>query len=48
MRVGGSVREFKINPKRLREEIKNDIQKIRKQRDDKKSIKSDKKSFKKL
>ena len=27
MRVGGSVWELKIDPKRLREEIKNDIEK---------------------
>ena len=27
LRVGGSVWEFKIDPKRFREEIKNDIEK---------------------
>ena len=43
MRVGGSVWELKIDPKRLREEIKNDIEKRRKKKDEKKSIKSDKK-----
>ena len=48
MRVGRSVWELKIDPKRFREEIKNDIEKRRKKRDEKKSIKSDKKSFKKL
>ena len=48
LRVGGSVSEIKIDPKRLREEIKNDIEKIRKKRGEHKSIKSDKKSFKKL
>ena len=40
--MGGSVWELKIDPKRLREEIKNDIEKRRKKRDEKKSIKSDK------
>ena len=48
MRVGGSVWEFKNDPKRLREEIKNDIEKRRTKRDEKKKIKSEKKSFKKL
>ena len=48
MRVGGSVWELKIDPKRLREEIKNDIEKRRTKRHEKKSIKNDKKSFKKL
>ena len=38
---GGSVWELKIDPKRLREEIKNDIEKRRKKKT-KKSIKSDK------
>ena len=35
MRVGGSVWEFKIHPKRLREEIKDDIEKRRKKKDKK-------------
>ena len=48
MRVGGSIWELKINPKRLREEIKNDIERRRWNIDEKKTIKSDKKSFKKL
>ena len=48
MKVGGPVWELKIDPKRLREEIKNVIEKRRKKRDEKKSIKSDKKSSKKL
>ena len=30
MRVGGSVWEFKVDPKRLREEIKNNIETRRK------------------
>ena len=38
--VGGSVWELKIDPKRLREEIKNDIEKKRKKQT--KNIKSDK------
>ena len=46
--VGTSVWELKIDPKRLREEIKNDIERRRKKKDEKKSIKSDKKSFKQL
>ena len=36
MRVGRSVWELKIDPKRLREEIKNDIEKRRKKRDEQK------------
>ena len=48
LRVGGSVWEFKIDPKRFREEIKNDIEKRRKKRDENKSLKGGKKSFKKL
>ena len=48
MRVGGSIWELKIDPKRLRKEIKNDIEKRRKKRDEKKSIKSDKESFEKF
>ena len=48
LKVGGSVWELKIDPKRLREEIKNDSEKQRKKRDEKKSLKSDKKSSKKL
>ena len=47
-RVGGSVWELKIDPKRLREEIKNDIERRRKKRSEKKTIENDKKSFKKL
>ena len=48
MKVGRPVWEFKIDPKRLREEIKNDIEKRRKKRDEHKSINGDKKSSKKL
>ena len=48
LRVGGSIWELKIDPKRLREEIKNDIERRRNKRDEKKSIKSNKASFKKL
>ena len=44
MRVGGSVWELKIDPKRSRKKIKNDIEKRRKKNSDKKSIKSAKKS----
>ena len=40
--MGGSVWELKIHPKRLWEEIENDIEKITKKKDKKKSIKSDK------
>ena len=48
LRVGGSVWEVNIDRKRLREEIKNDIEKRRKKIYEKKNIKSDKKSPKKL
>ena len=48
MRVGGSVWELKIDPKRLREEIKSDIKKRRKNICEEKNIKNDKRSFKKL
>ena len=48
MRVGGSIWELKIDPKRFRKEIKNDIERRRTKRDEKKSIKNDKKSIKKL
>ena len=48
MRVGGSVWELNIDPKRLREEIKNDIEKRRKKRYEQKTINNDKKSSKKL
>ena len=48
MRVGGSVWELKIDPKRLREEIKHDIEQLRKKKDENKSLKGDKKSSKKL
>ena len=44
MKVGGSVWELKIDPKRSRKKIKNDIEKRRKKNSDKKSIKSAKKS----
>ena len=44
MKVGGSVWELKIDPKRSRKKIKNDIEKRRKKDSDKKSIKSAKKS----
>ena len=46
--MGGSVWELQIDPKRLREQIKNDIEKIRKKSDENKSPKGDKKSSKKL
>ena len=42
--MGGSVWELKIDPKRSRKKIKNDIEKRRKKNSDKKSIKSAKKS----
>ena len=48
LRVGGSVWELKIDPKRFREEIKNDIERRRSKIDEKKTIKNEKKSFKKL
>ena len=48
LRVGGSLWELNIDPKRLRKEIKNDIEKQRKRRDENKSFKGDKKSSKKL
>ena len=48
MRVGGSAWELKIDPKRLRKKIKNDIEKRRTKRGEKKSIKNDKKSSKNL
>ena len=48
MRVGGSVWELKIDPKRLRKEIKNDIERRRQKIDEKKTIKSDKKNSKML
>ena len=44
MRVGGSVWELKIDPKRLREEIKNDIEKQRKKRDEHKNFKGEQKT----
>ena len=46
--MGRSVWEFNIDPKRLREEIKNGIALRRKKRDEKKSIKSDKKNSKRF
>jgi len=48
LRVGRSAWELKIDPKRLRKEIKNDIERTRYKIDKKKTIKSDKKIFKKL
>ena len=39
--MGGSAWELKIDPKRFREKIKNDIEKIITKRSEKKSIKSD-------
>ena len=48
LRVGGSVWELKIDPKRLREKIKNDIEMRRTKRGEEKGIKSDKRSSKKL
>ena len=44
MKVGWSVWGLKIDPKRSRKKIKNDIEKRRKKNSDKKSIKSAKKS----
>ena len=44
MRVGEGAWELKIDPKRSRKKIKNDIEKRRKKNSDKKSIKSAKKS----
>ena len=44
LRVGGSAWEFKIDPKRFRKKIKNDIENRRTKRGEKKSIKNDKKS----
>ena len=43
MRGRGSAWEFKFDPKRLREEMKNDIEKQRKN-DENKSLKGDKES----
>ena len=40
--MGGSVWELKIDPKRLREEIKNDIEKKKKEKNKKNTIKSNK------
>ena len=48
LRVGGSIWEFKIDLKRLRKEIKNDIERRRQKLDEKKTINNAKKSFKKL
>ena len=45
MRVGGSVWELKIDPKRLREEIKNDIEKRRKKKTKKKASRATKKAL---
>ncbi len=42
------VWELKIDPKRLRKEIKNEIEKRRTKRNEKKSINNDKKSSTKL
>ena len=39
LRMGGSVWEFKIDPKRFREEIKNSIEKRKNKRDTKIIIK---------
>ena len=48
MRVGGSAWELKIDPKRLRKKIENDIGKRRTNISENKSTKGDKKSSKKL
>ena len=48
LRVGGSAWELNIDPKRLRKKRNNDIEKRRTKRGEKKSIKNDKKSSKKL
>ena len=42
LRVGGSVWELKLHPERLREEIKNDIEKRRKKKDKKKASRATK------
>ena len=42
MKVGGSVWELKIHPKRLQEEIKNDIEKSRKKQDKQKASRATK------
>ena len=47
MRVGGSVWELKIDPKRLREEIKHDIENKRTKRREEKGIKNDQNDYKK-
>ena len=44
MRVGGSAWEFKIDPKRLRKKIKNDIEKRRKKGDEKKTSRTTKRA----
>ena len=44
--MGGSVYEFKIDPKRLREEIKNDIERRRKKRDEKRASRTTKRGSK--
>ena len=46
--VGGPVWELNIDPKRLQHQVKNDFEKRRTKRGEKKSIKNDKKSSKKL
>ena len=48
LRVGGSAWKLKIDPKRLRKKIKNDIEKRRTKIGDKKSIKDHKKRLKEL
>ena len=47
MKVGRSVWELKIDPKRFREEIKNDIEKQRKKREEKKEHQRQQKEFQK-
>ena len=46
LRVGGTVWEFKIHPKRLREEIKNDIEKRRKKKDKKRASRATRRASK--
>ena len=48
LRVGGSAWELKIDPKKFREERKHDLEKRLKKKGEEKTIKNDKKSFKKL
>ena len=44
--MGGSVWELKIDPKRLREEIKNDIERRRKKKDKKRASRATRRASK--